>query len=111
VDGPHGRFVPDEVVEISDKGPVRAPDFRSNWNGLRRAYFLVQGVMPAEATGVAHAVCGARKCWRFYAQTARRTVIGMGWESLSASHYWERELGRLGTSEADRAAASEPYVT
>src|SRR5258705_4883694 len=80
-----------EVVEISDKGAVREPDY-PNWNGYVEAYFSVHGVDAAEQP-VLRKRLGRKQVLAFFAKLPP-TVIGM--EACAASHYWARELGRLG---------------
>ncbi len=80
-----------EVVEISDKGAVRGPDY-PHWNGYVEAFFSVARVDAAERP-VLRRKLRRNDVLAFFAKLPP-TMIGM--EACGASHFWARELRKQG---------------
>src|SRR5258708_27938794 len=104
VDGPlRHRLCQNEVVEISDKGAIRGPDY-PHWNGYVEAYFSAARGGCRRATGVAQEAAAQRGIGVFCQAAANRDRDGGLWRGtlLGAGVAQARPRG-----EADRAAARE----
>jgi hypothetical protein len=73
------------LLQISDKGAVREPDY-SNRNGYVEAFFQLDGMDAAERP-VLRRKLRRNQALAFFAKLPP-TVIGM--EACGAAHYWAR---------------------
>src|SRR5260221_6038259 len=104
VDGPlRHRLCQNEVVEISDKGAIRGPDY-PHWNGYVEAYFSAARGGCRRATGGAQEAAAQRGIRAFCQAAAKRDRDGglCGGTLMGAGVAQARPRG-----EADRAAARE----